>query len=189
MSRFPTEQYRDDIVVMDIIAKNPRDPHTAVYHGGPLHGLRFPYDPKHPTVIVHDTDAAPRQYGSFIDPPPCMKTVTYRAKTVRRAWTIKHGRQILKELKAVGCTAFGRIVREPVYERITEHITFAEYGIAMVAEGWTGEPAVEEKDCYGREIVDAKQVTEEDAAVEGLTLSEAGTLIRLLRKTLNGGKE
>jgi len=34
----------------------------------------------------------------------------------------------------------------------------ADRGIAMVAEDWKGEPVVEEKDCYGREIIHVDRI-------------------------------
>ena len=39
--------YKDDIAISKILKKNSsKEPHTVVYHGGPWHGKREPYDPK-----------------------------------------------------------------------------------------------------------------------------------------------
>ena len=38
-----------------------------------------------------------------------------------------------------------------------------EYGIAMVAEGWKGEPVMEENDFYGRDIIDVNRIYEGNA--------------------------
>ena len=57
----------------------------------------------------------------------------------------------------------GREVYEPIYETIIEYITFKEYGIAMAAEGWKGEPVMGENDYYGRQIADVNRIYEGNA--------------------------
>ena len=52
----------------------------------------------------------------------------------------------------------GGEVYEPIYHTIIEYITFKEYGIAMVAEDWKGEPVMGENDYYGRDIIDVNRI-------------------------------
>jgi hypothetical protein len=86
-----------------------------------------------------------------------LKVVRYTPKTVARQWSQRHQRQVVVEVP-VGYDWMDREIYELAYDTIIEYITFTEYGIAMVAEGWKGEPMMKENDFYGRHIVDVNRI-------------------------------
>jgi len=150
--------YRNDIVIQDILKKIPNEPHTVVYHGGPWHGKREPYDPQKREILVAEP-LSPIYYGHPNDTVMTQpKLVRYTPKTFHRQWSYRHQQRVVAGRVAVGCTWWGRTIWEPYYETAIDNITFREKGIAMVAEGWKGEAIVEEKDCYGREIIDVDRL-------------------------------
>ena len=152
--------YNDDIFVMGILNQSPREPHTVVYHGGPWHGKRESYDPQKKVMLV--AEPFPKQSLFYSNPNDTIcsapKIIRYTPKHVMRMWDFKHSRRVVAGQVAVGCTWFGRIVHEPTYETAVERITIADRGIAMVAEDWKGDLMVEEKDCYGREIIHVDRI-------------------------------
>ena len=85
------------------------------------------------------------------------KIVRYTPKTVARQWSHRHQRRVDKHVP-VGYDWLGRVKYGPGYEIVIEYITFKEYGIAMVAEDWKGEPVMEENDYYGRRIIDVNLI-------------------------------
>lgn len=148
--------YRDDKVINDILDKNSsKEPHTVVYHGGPWHGKREPYDPQKREMLVMEPMSMSNLYD--FTPNDTMMTqpkiVRYTPKTVARQWSKRHQRRVDKHVP-VGYNWLGRVKYGPGYEIVIEYITFKEYGIAMVAEDWKGEPMMEEKDYYARRIID-----------------------------------
>lgn len=147
--------YRNDPAISSILSKNPKEPHTVVYQGGPWHGKREPYDPEKKEMRV--AEPFPYELYASFEPNPktCseLKIIRYIPKVVSRRWAIHNSRRVISGRVAVGCNFLGKVIYEPTYEQITERITFSEYGIAMVAENWKKEPIIEEKDCYGRNIV------------------------------------
>lgn len=152
------DTYRNDIVVSGFINSIPCQPHTVIYHGGPWHGKREPYVPEKREMLVVEPFSRihhPHPNETMLTHP---KIVRYTPKTVKRVWDFRHSRRVLSGQVAVGCTWFGRVVREPTYETVIERITFAEQAIAMVAEGWKDEPVMQEKDYYGREIVHVEMI-------------------------------
>lgn len=155
--------YKDDIGILKILDKNSsKEPQTVVYHGGPWNGKREPYDPQKREMLVMEPMSMSNLYDST--PNDTMMTypkiVRYTPKTVARQWSHRHQRRIVSGQVPVGCTWWGRVVCVPNYETIIEYITFAEYGIAMVAEGWKGEPVMGENDYYGRKIIDVNRIYE-----------------------------
>ena len=149
--------YRNDIVIQDILTKNPHEPHTVVYHGGPWHGKREPYDPQKREMLVMEP-FSPIYYGhpnDIVMTQP--KIVRYTPKIIHRNWSHRHARRVVSEIP-VGENWMGEEIYAPVYDTVIEYITFVDVAIAMVAEGWKGEPKVEEKDCYGREIIDVNRI-------------------------------
>ena len=155
-----TATYKDDIEISKILDKNySKEPHTVVYHGGPWHGKREPYDPRKREMRVMEPMSAlyhPNPNDMVIIEP---KLVRYTPKTVKRLWSHRNETEVAK-LVPIGYTWMGLVQYAPDYETIIEYITFGEYGIAMVAEDWKGNPVVEEKDCYGRHIVDVNRIYE-----------------------------
>jgi len=160
-----TATYKDDIVISKIINKNSsKEPHTVVYHGGPWHGKREPYDPQKCEMRVMEP-MSNLYYSTANDTVMTYpKMVRYTPKTVARKWSHRHQRRVVADWHAaVGFTWLGEVVYEPIYHIIIEYITFKEYGIAMVAEDWKGEPVMEENDCYGRHIIDVNRIYEGNA--------------------------
>lgn len=156
-------RYKDDIGILKILDKNSsKEPHTVVYHGGPWHGKREPYDPQKREMLVMEPMSMSNLYHST--PNDTMltqpKIVRYTPKTVARQWSHRHQRRVLYGEVPVGYDWVGRVIYAPDYETVIEYISFGEYGIAMVAEDWKGNPVVEEKDCYGRHIVDVNRIYE-----------------------------
>jgi hypothetical protein len=86
--------------------------------------------------------------------------VCYTPKKVARLWSHRHQREVLYEEVPVGYDWMGGEVYEPIYQTVIEYITFKEYGIAMVAEDWKGEPMMEENDYYARRIIDVNRIYE-----------------------------
>jgi hypothetical protein len=152
--------YNDDIFVMGILNQSPREPHTVVYHGGPWHGKRESYDPQKKVMLVAEPFPKQSMFCSNPNDTICSapKIIRYTPKHVMRMWDFKHSRRVVAGQVEVGCTWLGRIVHEPTYETAVERITLADRGIAMVAEDWKGDPMVEEKDCYGREIIHVDRI-------------------------------
>lgn len=152
--------YRDDKVINDILDKNSsKEPHTVVYHGGPWNGKREPYDPQNREVLVMEPMSMSNLYD--FTPNDTMMTqpkiVRYTPKTVARQWSQRHQRQVVIEVP-VGYDWMDREIYELAYDTIIEYITFKEYGIAMVAEDWKGEPVMGESDYYGRCIIDVNRI-------------------------------
>ena len=87
------------------------------------------------------------------------KIVRYTPKTVARQWSHRHQRRVERHVP-VGYDWLGRVKYAPDYETVIEYITFKEYGIAMVAEDWKGEPVMGENDYYRRHIVDVNLIYE-----------------------------
>jgi hypothetical protein len=151
--------YRDDKVINDILDKNScEQPHTVVYHGGPWNGKREPYDPQKREMLVME----PMSNLWHSTPNDTMltqpKIVRYTPKTVARQWSHRHQRRVLYGEVPVGYDWMGGEIYEPIYETVIEYITFKEYGIAMVAEDWKGEPVMGENDYYGRDIIDVNRI-------------------------------
>lgn len=158
--------YKDDIAISKILDKNSsKEPHTVVYHGGPWHGKREPYDPQKREMLVMEPMSMSNLYHST--PNDTMltqpKIVRYTPKTVARQWSHRHQRRVLYGEVPVGYDWMGGEVYEPIYETVIEYITFKEYGIAMVAEDWKGEPMMEENDYYERRIIDVNRIYEGNA--------------------------
>lgn len=150
--------YKDDIAICKILRKNSsKEPHTVVYHGGPWHGKREPYDPQNREMLVMEpmSNLYYSTQNDMVMTQP--KIVRYTPKTVARQWSKRHQRRVERSVP-VGYDWLGEVVYAPDYETIIEYITFKEYGIAMVAEGWKGEPVMEENDYYGRHIVDVNLI-------------------------------
>lgn len=153
--------YKDDIAISKILRKNSsKEPHTVVYHGGPWHGKREPYDPKKCDMRVMEPMSMSNLYHPNDTVLTHPKMVRYTPKTVARLWSHRHQRQVLYGEVPVGYDWMGGEVYEPIYHTIIEYITFKEYGIAMVAEGWKGEPVIGENDYYGRKIIDVNRIYE-----------------------------
>lgn len=152
--------YNDDIFVTGIINQSPRVPHTVVYHGGPWHGKREPYDPQEKEMFVAEPFSKQSLFYSNPNDTICSapKIIRYTPKHVVRMWDFNHSRRVISGQVAVGCDRFGKMLHDPTYETAVERITVADRGIAMVAEDWKGEPVVEEKDCYGREIIHVDRI-------------------------------
>lgn len=158
--------YRNDIVIQDILKKIPNEPHTVVYYGGPWNGKREPYDPQKREMLVMEllepmSDLYYSTANDMVMTHP--KIVRYTPKTVARQWSHRHQRRVLYGEVPVGYDWMGMEVYEPIYETVIEYITFKEYGIAMVAEGWKGEPVMGENDYYGRKIIDVNRIYEGNA--------------------------
>lgn len=155
--------YKDDKVINDILDKNSsKEPQTVVYHGGPWNGKREPYDPQKREMLVMEL-VSNLYYSTTNDTMMTQpKIVRYTPKTVARQWSHRHQRQVVGEVP-VGYDWMGGKVYEPIYETVIEYITFKEYGIAMVAEDWKGEPVMGENDYYGRQIVDVNRIYEGNA--------------------------
>lgn len=153
--------YKDDIAISKILDKNSsKEPHTVVYHGGPWHGKREPYDPQKCDMRIMEpmSDLYYSTANDMVMTHP--KIVRYTPKTVARLWSHRHQRRVLYGEVPVGYDWMGGEVYEPIYHTIIEYITFKEYGIAMVAEGWKGEPVMEENDYYERHIIDVNRIYE-----------------------------
>ena len=153
-----TNAYKDDIAISKILDKNSsKEPHTVVYHGGPWHGKREPYDPKKREMLVMEP-LSPIYYGHPNDTMMTQpKIVRYTPQTFHRQWSYRHQRRVVSEIP-VGENWMGEEIYAPVYDTVIEYINFREKGIGMIAEGWKGEPMVDEKDCYGREIIDVHRI-------------------------------
>ena len=152
--------YKDDIAISKILKKNSsKEPHTVVYHGGPWHGKREPYDPKKCDMRVME----PMSNLYYSTPNDTMMTypkiVRYTPKTVARLWSHRHQRRVERAVP-VGYDWLGEVLYKPIYHTIIEYITFKEYGIAMVAEDWKGEPVMGENDYYARHIIDVNRIYE-----------------------------
>jgi hypothetical protein len=140
----------EDAVITGILNQIPREPHTVVYHGGPWHGKREPYDPEKRDVRV----AEPMSNLYYSHPNDTMltqpKIVRYTPKTVRLLWDRKHYRKVVSEQVAIPYFWVEEVYDQ--HEIVIDRITFSDSAIAMVAEDWKGEPIMEEKDYYGRKI-------------------------------------
>jgi hypothetical protein len=153
--------YKDDKVINDILNKNSsEEPHMVVYHGGPWNGKREPYDPQKREMLVMEP-MEPMSDLYYSTPNDTMMTypkiVRYTPKTVARQWSKRHQRRVERAIP-VGYDWVGRVIYAPDYETVIEYITFKEYGIAMVAEDWKGEPVMGENDYYRRHIVDVNPI-------------------------------
>ena len=153
--------YKDDKVINDILNKNSsEEPHMVVYHGGPWNGKREPYDPQKREMLVMEpmepmSDLYYSTPNDMVMTQP--KIVRYTPKTVARQWSHRHQRRVERHVP-VGYDWLGRVKYAPDYETVIEYITFKEYGIAMVAEDWKGEPVMGENDYYRRHIVDVNLI-------------------------------
>lgn len=152
--------YKDDKVINDILNKNSsKEPRTVVYHGGPWHGKREPYYSQKCGMLVMEQMSDLCYYTPNDTVMPQYKIVRYTPKTVVRQWSHRHQRRVERNVP-VGYDWLGRVKYAPDYETVIEYITFKEYGIAMVAEDWKGEPMMEENDYYRRHIVDVNRIYE-----------------------------
>ena len=100
-----TATYKDDIVISKIINKNSsKEPHTVVYHGGPWHGKREPYDPQKCEMRVMEP-MSNLYYSTANDTVMTYpKMVRYTPKTVARKWSHSHQRRVVAGWHPVGCT-------------------------------------------------------------------------------------
>lgn len=153
--------YKDDKIINDILNKNCyQEPHTVVYHGGPWHGKRESYDPRKREMLAMEPMESMSNLWHSTPNDTMMtqpKIVRYTPKTVARQWSHRHQRRVERQVP-VGYDWLGRVMYGPDYETVIEYITFMEYGIAMVAEDWKGEPVMGENDYYGRKIVDVNRM-------------------------------
>lgn len=153
---------KDDLYLIGLIHAVPEKPRTVLYQGGPWHGHRHAYNPNKKEVfipeLVGERDTYPTDHRT--NTTAHYRNVRYTPKPWRKIWTIKNTTTRLREMKTVGVTLFGNKVQEEVRVRVEEEVTLADNAIIMVAEGWTGEPQVEEQDFYGREVIARKDIEE-----------------------------
>lgn len=181
----------DETYLIGLIHTVPEKPVTVLYQGGPWHGRRYPYDPRKREVIAlelvgetatHATDHGPPWYQGT-NTTAYHKTVRYTPKEWAKVWTIKNTTHRVREHKTVGVTWLGSKVQEEVRVRVDEEVTFRDRAIIMVADGWTGEPQVEEQDFHGREVISRKDIK------EGLADKDTEKVVGLLEEVVSLLKE
>lgn len=184
--------YSDDIVIRNKIEAIPEKPKTVTFLGGPWHGHRRPYDPSKKEFYIPELVGERDERNTYLSTETACNTtayyrnVRYTLKPVKRIWTMKHKRSKLLGMKTVGVTSFGGKVQEEVRVMVEDEIVFADHGICMVADGWTGDPQVGEEDWYGREVIDRRELK------EGVVDHDTQKVVELLEKIvglLSKGKE